>query len=707
VTRTRAWRVLHPAIRIVADSTGHFKPSMKDFAAEDLYQHRVLSGLDGSSRHGRVVFKMSRAKRGSEHYESSVWHLDVDGDSGPRRMTDVAFGASSPMLSPDASSLAFLSKRGGKHAQVQLLPTQGGEAHALTDSEHVIGSILGWSADGKRLLVTAKVQWSEAPNQGDRDARQRSKDTGSDSPQVASFLPYKKDGRGVIVGERTHLFAVDAERGDMQVLVDGDVEVTDAAWSPDGRLLATVRHRGGRQRHRTDLWLADADGASPRQRTRDIASVQKAAWSPDGRWLAVVGGRIEGDSMTQVWLLDPHGAAPPRLLGGEDFELSPSSGVIWHADGDRIAVIDEHRGLQSVVVIDVESGRLTRLRAGLRQVMAIANCGGRIAFAVASMRWPEEIHSVCWDGSDERRHTAFNRSWFARRARPHVRKRRIAVPDGDGGSETIDAWLLLPPSGEAPYPLLVDMHGGPQSHVQTDYSMNTYWYPLLSQGWAIVAPNAVGSSGYGTEFAKRLRGRWGQLDLPQYMAVIDTLQREGVADARIACTGKSYGGYLAAWAIGHTDRFKAAIVSAPVSDLWSHAGTSDTGYYVTAYAMDGELPDARERCHALSPVDHCNDATTPTLILQGAEDQRCPIGQSEQLFAQLIRHAQAPAQLVVYPGGSHSLAESGKPSHRVDYNQRLCDWATQWTLQRQGAQPCEAKAHDGAVAKPERLRAAG
>lgn len=187
------------------------------------------------------------------------------------------------------------------------------------------------------------------------------------------------------------------------------------------------------------------------------------------------------------------------------------------------------------------------------------------------------------------------------------------------------------------------------------------------------------------EFAKRLCGRWGELDFPQYLAIIDTLQREGTADARLACTGKSYGGYLSAWAIGNCDRFKAAIVSAPVSDIQSHAGTSDTGYYVTPYAMGGEFHETADRARALSPLTHCLQVTTPTLLLQGADDGRCPIGQSEQLFANLIRCSQAPAELVVYPGGSHGLAESGRPSHRVDYHQRLCDWATRWTVREAGA----------------------
>ena len=652
---------------------------MDAFTAEDLYQHRVLAGLDGSSRHAHIVFRVKHAVRDSEKYESTCWHWNGDGPAPPRVLTDAAFGAQSPRLSPDADTLAFISRRGGDSAQVQLLPMHGGEARQLTRSDNALSAIQEWSSDGERLLLTASVPWSEHHDEGDAEARQRSKDNGAARPQVARFLPYKKDGSGVIVGERVQLFAADARSGELQPLVQGDCDVSGASWSPDGTRLAYIRNRDGRQRHRTDLWLADAEGRDPGQRTDSLASISKAEWSPDGRSLALVAGKIEGDSMMQLWLVDANGDAGPRRLGDDDFELTPESTVVWHPDGTRVAVIAARKGLQQIAIVDIATGAVRCVQHGLRQVLGLAACGDRLAFIVASMRWPDELHSVDWNGGGPRRHSEFNRRWISQRPQPRVRKRRFAVPDGDGGSEKIDAWLLLPASGEGPYPLLVDMHGGPQSQVLVDYAMHTYWYVLLSRGWAILAPNAVGSGGYGVGFAKRLCGRWGELDFPQYLAILDTLQREGLADARIVCTGKSYGGYLSAWAIGNSDRFKAAIVSAPVSDIQSHAGTSDTGYYVTPYAMGGEFHETSARAHALSPVTHCLRVTTPTLILQGAEDGRCPIGQSEQLFANLIRCSEVAAELVVYPGGSHSLAETGKPGHRVDYHQRLCDWAKRWT----------------------------
>src|SRR5690606_30281857 len=128
--------------------------------------------------------------------------------------------------------------------------------------------------------------------------------------------------------------------------------------------------------------------------------------------------------------------------------------------------------------------------------------------------------------------------------------------------------------------LLVDFHGGPHSIALIDFDAHTYWYDLCSRGWAILAVNPVGSGSYGDEFAYRIRGRWGELDLPQVMSILEQLLASGVADDRIACTGKSYGGFMSAWAIGHSSVFRAAVVSAPVANIVSHAGTSDTGYYV-------------------------------------------------------------------------------------------------------------------------------
>jgi dipeptidyl aminopeptidase/acylaminoacyl peptidase len=639
------------------------------FVAKDLFRHRVIASLEGAPTYDCLAFKLSRALRKEDSYERTLWGLRA-GDGAPRPLTSVAFSASYPRWNSDASTLAFLSDR-GKGTQIQLLAMHGGEATSLTKTKKMLSSIEAWSPGGDRLLVSVTEQCNE-------DGEPDSTPKGQRPPDVARYLPYKKDGSGITTGTRTHLYSVSCADGELTAITGGDFDVKLGRWSPDGERLAYVRTRSGRQRHRTDIWIAAADGSDARPLIEELASVSEVAWSPDGRWLAVAAGEAEGDSMVRLWLVDA-GNGWLRALADEDFELDPVSGVVWHRDGDRVAVVSTRGSLQEIAVVDIASGEATHLHGGLRQVTGLAAFGDRLAFVAASMRKLDEVYSVEWDGSDEQRHSAFNRGWFRKRSRPRVTLRHMEATDGDGVSERIDAWLLRPAQGEGPFPLLVDMHGGPHSTVLMDFASHTYWYELCSKGWAILAPNAVGSGGFGRHFAHRLQGRWGELDLPQFESLIRRLQDEGIADDRVVCTGKSYGGFLSAWAVGHSDLFKAAIVCAPVTNITSHFGTSDTGYYVTPFAMGGEVHEVRERYDALSPISHCVNVTAAVLILQGENDGRCPRGQSEELFANLIRCTQAPAELVVYPTSTHSEAESGRPSNRVDYHGRIAAWAERWT----------------------------
>ncbi len=135
---------------------------------------------------------------------------------------------------------------------------------------------------------------------------------------------------------------------------------------------------------------------------------------------------------------------------------------------------------------------------------------------------------------------------------------------------------------------------------------------------------------------------------------------------------------MSAWAIGHSKDFMAAVISAPVANLESHAGTSDSGYYVGPYDMCGELHEKRETFRKLSPVQYLENAVTPTLILQGEEDERCPQGQAEEIFSRLMRLQKAPIEMVLYPDGNHDLAENGNPFHRIDYHRRIVDWLEKW-----------------------------
>ena len=200
---------------------------------------------------------------------------------------------------------------------------------------------------------------------------------------------------------------------------------------------------------------------------------------------------------------------------------------------------------------------------------------------------------------------------------------------------------------------------------------------LASRGWAVLTLNPTGSGSYGRDFAHAIRAKWGEHDLAEQLAAVDQLIAEGVADRdRLAVAGYSYGGFMTSWTIGHTDRFKAAVVGAPVTNQESFFGTSDIGMWFAPWEMGASLTEGRETFRRLSPINYVDKVTTPTLVLHGEADERCPIGQGEELFTGLVAAGKVPTEFVRYPGGSHMFIAQGRPSHRVDFNRRVVDWVT-------------------------------
>jgi dipeptidyl aminopeptidase/acylaminoacyl peptidase len=542
-------------------------------------------------------------------------------------------------------------------------------------------SDLRWAADGKTLVVSAAVtidpDWrGERPN-GRQPARRKVQ------PQVAWKLPYKSDGIGYMLTREIHLFRLDARTGEHRQLTDGAFDVLAFGVSPNGRHLAYARTREGRFAHRSDLWVCDADGSRPRQLTKDFATVLSPLWSPDGSWIAFGATVREGDAQTNLYLLE-FASGQVRRLGDADLQVADPESVHWEQDSRSLLFVRQERGRHQVVRIAVADGALDVLVRGHRQLGAFAPAGGTLLYTIDHPSQPSELHACPVDAAGERQLSDFN-PWWKERTPILAETWEFQVPDGRGGSERIEGWLLRAEGSTGPLPLLNDVHGGPASYALLDFETNVYWQVLCSRGWAVLALNAVGSASYGREFCDRLMGHWGEYDLPQHLAAVQQLRDEGVCDARVAIAGKSYGGYLSAWAIGQTSLFRAAVVMAPVGNIETHYGTSDGGYYADPYYMGTEEGFDRELARELSPMKHVEKATVPTLFMQGADDERCPKCQSEELFVSLMRAGSTPAELVLYPGEDHHFLGEGTPSVRQDAAQRIIDWVSAHV--RQAAAP--------------------
>lgn len=167
--------------------------------------------------------------------------------------------------------------------------------------------------------------------------------------------------------------------------------------------------------------------------------------------------------------------------------------------------------------------------------------GEKLFYCVDHPSLPSELWSCSLNGTDERRLSRFN-AWWGERTGIEAQVRSFSVPDGKGGQEQVEGWLIRPADARDAGPLLNDVHGGPASYALMDVETNVYWQVLCSRGWSVLALNAAGSASYGPEFCARLAGRWGELDLPQHLAAVRALQDDGVCDDRVAICGKSYGG---------------------------------------------------------------------------------------------------------------------------------------------------------------------
>ncbi|HLY21131.1 MAG TPA: S9 family peptidase [bacterium] len=644
---------------------------------EDLADLVILSDAQISPDGSRVAFVRTEIDAATDEYRSSIW---VAGSGGGEASLQLTRGRrdSAPRWSPDGRTLAFLSDRDGAN-QLYLLPLEGGEPRRVSALPYGAGPAV-WAPDGGRIAFRADVDAGPG-SPGGAAAADRAKD--ASCPRLVTRAQYKADGFGYTFGRRHHVFVLTVADGRVTQVTHEDAEHAGPAWSPDGRRLAFVRARAGAADYSLfDLWTVDASGGEPRRLTSEIGRAVAPAWSPDGAWIACFGGdeqeRGFGDPMARVWLVPSAGGAPRRLTGGYDRGAvlarphEVSAPPIWSPDGRAITFLAADAGRTHVVRAAVPDGAVATVVGGDRQIQSVTEAGGRLAYTASDPQIPADLFVCGADGSTERRLTRVNDAWLSTLALPRVEHRRFSSPHGG----ELDGWVTHPVDGRRPAPLLVEIHGGPASYAGPLFPSGLWHtYVLAAQGWAVLQLNPVGSGSYTKSFALGIRGCWGERDLPEQLAAVDALVADGTADAhRLAVSGYSYGGFMTSWTITHTDRFKAAVVGAPVVNVESFHGTSDIGPWFGEWEMRGDVVTQRETYRRLSPINYVERATTPTLIVHGEADDRCPIGQGEELFAGLIAAGRAPVEFVRYPGQSHGFRGTGRPSHRVDVVRRVVEW---------------------------------
>jgi dipeptidyl aminopeptidase/acylaminoacyl peptidase len=627
---------------------------------EDVIGTRAVTDPQLSPDGQWIAYVVSAADTVENAVDSDVWLVRADGSAPARRLTTSKKSDASPRWAPDGRRLAFLSAR-EERPQLWLLDPNGGEAERLVESKTAV-SAFQWSPDGARIAFVA----ARTPS-AEEERRQRLKD---DAVVVDSIFPH------------TRLWVLDVADRKVRELVQGDFSVGDPQWSPDGRQLAYVATPSPKadDGSRSDVWVVPADGGAPRRLTDNPGTDNNPRWSPDGSSIAFLtrAGTSADVGLLRLAVMPAAGGAP-RLLA-PSFAYQPSD-VWWMADGRTLRIEAPTRTIANVFELPAAGGEprpIFREQAWVGAA-SYSRDGRTVAVIRSDLRTPPDVHVA--------RMTPRGVAGPLRKLTDHnPQVRALAVGRTETmrykGADGLEVeGLVVYPADYKPgqrYPLMTQVHGGPAGAWLDRFPSNwgSYAHVWAGRGWVVFQPNPRGSTGYGEAFLRANIKDWGNGDYKDIQAGIDTLIARGVADPqRLAQAGWSYGGYMSAWTLTQTQRFKAIMVGAGLTNMESMYGTNDIPSTLDGY-FGGTPYDNAEEYRKRSAMTFIKQAKTPTLILHGQQDLRVPTGQAQELYLGLKRN-DVPVSLVFYPREGHGL---GEPRHQLDKMRRELAWMTQWTL---------------------------
>ena len=689
---------------------------------DDYYAFTQVTECVVSPDGGLVAYIQQTPLKQKNDYTRNLYVVSTDGSGSPHMVSRGYRYDRMPRFSPDGKRLALLSKRPSEapddqqasskgdqepelRPQIWIYDLQwGGDARQLTTRAEGVDSF-SWAPDGIQLVFTAR-----APSEADAQYLQSIREKKSPGPWVLTRVQHKTDEGGYLDNVPTHLFLLDAASGEVDQLTTGPASESDPVWSPDGKWILFRSNRTGDMdnNRRFDLWLISPTTREVRRLTCGDVDAQHAVFSPDGSEVAFISSRKPENSYlaNRLWTIAVESAEPdprfPEDLGvgwaniGGVVSDDVSGDPVEHArvypiakkTSPAVLVCEAFEGFitgpvrfdgpDHILALASDRAQTKLFRLGIRdhsfQALYPLGLSGTIAdfdaqnhHRVAVANYPDtgpECLAISDDGVFQL--SQASSAWLSQRTT--VPFQRIQYRDHDG--QEIEALVLAPPgfTPNRPVPLLVSIHGGPMDHEAPEFEFETqYW---ANRGYMVLLVNYRGSTSYGEAFCEVIRGRWGPMEHDDVMCGVDTLIEKGWADPkRLFCTGFSMGGIMTNWAVGHTDRFRAAVTEHGVWDYVSAFGTDDCHlWWQDDMGLPWQNPKLYYRC---SPMSGLADIRTPMLITAGEKDWRCPLSQAEQLYMALKKRG-VDTELVIYPAERHS--SSTRPARAIDRLRRIDEW---------------------------------
>jgi dipeptidyl aminopeptidase/acylaminoacyl peptidase len=585
--------------------------------------------------------------------QGRIWLVDTmlaeNGISEPRPLLKGPNSSSVPRWSPDGKSIAYVSTVGeGERATSQLhaMAADGSLARQICTMPNGVSDPL-WSPDGNYIAFLSYE--GEAP---------------PTDPLVVRPARYQRLWTVHIAGDRP-----------TPVTPDG-LTVWEYTWSPDSQRFALYYSIKPDENgwYAGQIGLVSSHGGAVRQMTQLTMQASSLAWAPDGRKLAYISGdwsdRGQGGGDIFLLALDENVRNEPRnltpncdyspawchwLLDNKHILFAAYSGVTH-----RIATVSEENGVVVTLDDDFVMSGPALFPSSNSQFVAALHSTSQTPYDV----WFGEIATqrITWHRLSKL--NAIVEETFAFGKTEHIRYESV-----DGWQ--IDALFTLPTvrKTEGLPPLVVNVHGGPSWAWPDDFG--GFWTQLLaSAGYAVLRPNIRGSWGRGMTFANAVIGDMGGKDFQDILCGVNTLIERGLVDGdRMAIAGWSYGGYMTAWAISQTTRFKAAIMGAGWGDWHDFHALSNLSDWDIRF-MQADPLDNPEVYRKWSAITYANKIVTPTLILHGEKDQPVPVSGGYG-FHRALQERGIPVELVVYPREGHGISEY---QHALDIEERLLRW---------------------------------
>lgn len=636
---------------------------------EDYFKLQYITEARLSPDGKQVVYGILRYHEEKDEDRSALWLLDIESGES-RQLTAGTAKDYNAAWSPDGTQIAFLSSR-VEPSQIFILRLEGGEAQQISNLKGSIEEGPVWSPDGKNLAFSALQE----------DKRDLSK------PYRVTRHIFRFDGMGYLDETLADIYVLPVSGGEPHRLTADAMNNSSPQWSPDGQeILFLSSHHPHNFEIGGDLKTVDLQGNVRVVVSRLWGETRAAAWAPNGK---IVFAGVEREypmgQQSDLWVVNRRGGVPECRTAGVDAEMCgglqgdmpvyPRAPMQVTPDGQFAIVRMQKGGSIQTWEIALQGGESCRaLVTGDRAAIPAGLAGNTLLYVGSSWNDPTNLFVCDRQGANARQITRLNEETMKDWLQPQVETLRFKGTD----DVEIEGFLMKPTSGEPPYPTVLYVHGGPPGAFGNAFSFD--FQMLAGSGFAVMFNNPQGSTGYGSAYGLALNLRWGEIDYKDQLAGLDDCIQKGLVDPeRLGLYGLSYGGYMTCWMVTQTDRFKAAVSENPVSDLASDYGAADASVWMDLDAIGGHPHEVPENYAKASPVTFAHQCTTPTLMLQGEADYRCPALNSEQFYT-MLKANDCTVEMVRFPNSTHGASIAGAPIIRRAQNEELLGWMKKYLL---------------------------